>query len=1014
MADKIKLFELDIDIDKLVDNTGKTYREMKKLTEEQKVLTRTSKTLKEQIDAQNKAMKESEKAGNTKAYNEQKIVLGELEKQYEDTTRAIAKNQSELKVARKEYNMGLKMVDAYGDKKRKEMAIIRQTDGSIDQLSAALSKNRAVYRSLSKDERENSEVGGKLLKLIQEQDKEYKRLQVGMGNTNVMVGDYKESIKAAFKEMNFFNKGLQDLVSHVPIVGGLLGQLVGQLGEYITMQKTAAASTEGTGKSLKLFKVALISTGIGAIVVLIGTLVAAFLSTQKGIDKVNRVLKPLGVILQRFWGILQKLGTAMVDTFTHPKEAIAGLWKAIKTNLINHVTGMIDTFKYVGKAINAALHLDFKGLKENAAKVGESALQAATGVDNLTGKLKNAAKETGKFLSDSWKTGQDLADLTVKIEETENKMIVKRSMLNAEYEKQKEIAQDVNKTEAERRAAAQKAIDIQNQLLEDEQALLDMKIKKKRAELALNDTDREAQKELNELIAKRTDFEAQAARKRVSAMNLEKTIDTQIRTKQVAAAKKAVDLAMKESKAKLAIYVAENKDKAKTLNEQLKYEQTVHDKKVKLLEQELKAKKITQEEFDLQMLQEKNRFLQKQEDLTLQHAQKELEIYIEENKSKIDSDKALTVEAVNEEENRLYAIYNKRKDIIEKQHEEGLIDDQDYKLQMLQLDHNYLQQKQQLEDDYREQRKEAEQTDWENTFQTKQIQGENEFTLRKEQLDRQYRAEIAAAKKTGASIAIIKKKYAAYDQKLTADVEKFKRDQIWVTVGMIGNLLGRQSIVGKAFAIAEIINSTVMNATKAFETAAVLASNPLTAPLAANAYIQGGIIIATGAAQVAKTVLPEKDQGFLKNMGKAEQGLMIDIGGNRHSSGGTKFYGEDGTYFEAEKDEKLFVLNRLASKVLGPSLSRLNVLTGGRPLWQPSGYLAAGGAVARSISASPATSVKVEGMTLNYDLLAEKVSAKNAERIGEKLKDLPRPVTDVKDIIREVNNYNEIVNGANI
>src|SRR5690606_36637787 len=45
---------------------------------------------------------------------------------------------------------------------------------------------------------------------------------------------------------------------------------------------------------------------------------------------------------------------------------------------------------------------------------------------------------------------------------------------------------------------------------------------------------------------------------------------------------------------------------------------------------------------------------------------------------------------------------------------------------------------------------------------------------------------------------------------------------------------------------------------------------------------------------------------------KAEKGALYNIGGQRHSAGGTMFTGEDGTRFEAEKGELIGVMNRNA------------------------------------------------------------------------------------------------------
>ncbi len=58
-------------------------------------------------------------------------------------------------------------VQSYSEKQK--IRIYKQVDGSIDQISAALAKNRALYRSLTPEQRANSKVEGELLKVINQQ-----------------------------------------------------------------------------------------------------------------------------------------------------------------------------------------------------------------------------------------------------------------------------------------------------------------------------------------------------------------------------------------------------------------------------------------------------------------------------------------------------------------------------------------------------------------------------------------------------------------------------------------------------------------------------------------------------------------------------------------------------------------------------------------------------------------------------------------------------------------------------
>ena len=99
----------------------------------------------------------------------------------------------------------------------------------------------------------------------------------------------------------------------------------------------------------------------------------------------NKVLIPLKVIFQSLLGVLQKLGGVLVDTFSNPKEAVIELWNVIKTNLVNRITAIGGIFKALGKIISSGFTDGFKDL-------ANATIQAGTGVEDVIGKVGNAAK----------------------------------------------------------------------------------------------------------------------------------------------------------------------------------------------------------------------------------------------------------------------------------------------------------------------------------------------------------------------------------------------------------------------------------------------------------------------------------------------------------------------------------------------------------------------------------------------------------------------------------------------
>ncbi len=994
MAEKIKLIELDIDIDALKSNVSETLSEVQSLSSVQSQLKKATKALNDTLSTEKDKLKEIASASgkNSTEYQNQKAVVNNLKKSINQNNEALVENQSKLKAARSEYNLGIKALDAYHEKNRNSLSIIKQTDGSIDQLSVALSNNRAIYKSLTKEQREDTEIGGKLLDIIQSQDEEYKALNKSIGQTGAEVGNYKDAIKQAFAEGDIFNNQMSSLIGQIPVVGSTLSGVVTNLSTYVKGQKAAAAASNTTTGSLKLLKIALISTGIGAIVVALGALVAAFVSTQRGADAVAKYIKPIGTILQKVLGVVQELSEKMIDAFKNPQDTIKKLWEAIKTNIANRITGLTDSFKFLGKTIQAALDLDFKGVKENALAMGESVTQTLTGVDELGNKITDAAKKTGEFISESYKQGQQLADLNKQIEETENDLIVTRASLTAEYEKQKEIADDTSKSAQERYNAAQAEIDAQNQLLDANQALLDKKIEAKKLELSLNDTDREAQKELNELIAERISFEAEAAGKRASARTALNTLESELQSNRIAGAQKEVEAALAASEQRLKIYVAENEGVAKTLDEKLAYAKSVYNQDVAILKQKLDAKKMTQDEYNLEIIKANRDLLEKQTELTVEHASNELDLYIATNKSKITENTKLNDSLVSAEEERLQKIYDKQIAYLDAQN----LSDQEYNLQKLEYQNEYLESKQELEDEYREQKQEQSQEDYEQQLTDLQNNFLAQQELKLQHLEAEKAAEIAKAEEAGASIVAIEKKYAATSKKIEKAKRDYKLNLASQTLANMQTLFGEETVAGKAAGIAQATVDTYLGATAA-----------MTGMIEA---VPGPVGIALGAVAAAATVA--SGVANIKEIAKAEHGAVIDIGGKRHSAGGTKFYGEDGSRFEAETGEKMFILNRAASAALGPSLSRINQMYGGVSLSKSSSYLAQGGTVS-AVSGSSKISVD-SNSAIDYDLLAKKIGDNVVLGVVEGNKNLPNPVTLVGDIIDGVSSYNEVIAGANV
>src|SRR5699024_318192 len=86
--------------------------------------------------------------------------------------------------------------------------------------------------------------------------------------------------------------------------------------------------------------VALIATGIGAILVALGAMVVYLQTTREGITRLNKVLIPLKTVFGGLVGVIQDFGEALLNAFKNPREAIENLKRSLAP-LRNIIEGIL-------------------------------------------------------------------------------------------------------------------------------------------------------------------------------------------------------------------------------------------------------------------------------------------------------------------------------------------------------------------------------------------------------------------------------------------------------------------------------------------------------------------------------------------------------------------------------------------------------------------------------------------------------------------------------------------------
>jgi len=487
MAEETVFYRIQIDGADDVSNA------LTKLTLESKELADQKKALNKQLDDLNKAYREN--TITQKEYDEQSKQLAQ---DISQTNLQLKQNSAELSANQKT------LLDS---SKATQVA-----EGSIEQMRLELAKAQKEYIKLSAEERNNANIGGKLQQQIKAQSDELKDLEKNVGITSRSVGDYGQAVQGVLPIMGGFGSQIQSVITQ-------LGGIKTAISSLSAVQTASATATNVSSKALKLFRIALISTGIGAIVVALGSLVAYFASTQEGSDKVTRALRPLQAVFSSLFGIIQDVGgtafqilTGYFQTFTNTFVLGAKVFQSgvLKMRIAwNNFTG--DDLE--AKALTEELDNVNKEIDEARKNILDGQKQMQDGF----AKMGDIAKGAGDRISEAFSNGQREAELEIEIEKLEAIENLTLGRLQRQRLAQKEISEDASKSQAEREIATKKELEF----LEEELAFQDNLNKKKLELLSVqqtyNDTNREGNKEYNDLLAEQEQREAEATEKRIEA-----------------------------------------------------------------------------------------------------------------------------------------------------------------------------------------------------------------------------------------------------------------------------------------------------------------------------------------------------------------------------------------------------------------------------------------------------------------------------------------------------------------
>lgn len=904
MAKEI-IAQIDIDIEALIKKASEVKKSITEMSQGLAHQKTVQKHAQEQITDYTSALEALRAQGKeyTKEGQAFRNLIEKSNETLQKSTVEIVKQEAQLKKAQNEYRIYNTVLTAKTKSTLNENEAIQITNGSIKELSAALSHNKQVYQQLSKEERENEKIGGKLLKVIEEQSAQYKELQKSIGNTQVEVGNYKEEVKKALSEHFNMSDSLTQFSSSFGGIVNVINASSGSLKAFVAGNKASQNALMGTSTGLKLLRIALVSTGIGAIVVLLGSLIAYLTSTQEGVNRLNSVLTPLKTVFATLYGVVQNLGKAFVDTF---KNSVSGVWdvaKAIGQGILLPVNQVIASLKAMGKIAK----LDIKGAWEEAKKPISNLIDTAkSGAEKLydSGKqIAGAFDGVGDKMKEAWQRGQQIAEIEEKLSESEADFIEKTELLRQQFKEQNKIAEDTTKTIAERENATQKSIEIQKQINALAKERNDLEVKRLELQFSSNDT---SDADRAELARKKAELNQANAQMEEAVTTQNNKLNT-IRKEKAQKARERAEKEIEEQKKVIEHYVATNSAVAQSLQERLQIEEKAMNDRLSVLEKELKIGKITKTEYEREKQNIELEFLRTRAELSVEAVKNELSAYEKANQTKIDKETELTQALINEELLRIQAIYNKKVEAFEQEkalkiqarewdfqkeaeHQQNLADlkrefEEEYQTQSKDL-------KTQLQAQELQEKKTNQEIEFQDRLLKLQEQGAMQWEMEAEQLRQKHEQESQTLENQYQNgtikhdeylkrLDILNRKHAEDEKQLKQKTEEAKMQMLAGALGQAKSLFAEHTAVGKAVAVAEATINTFLGVTKA------LSAYP--PPINT---VMAGVTMATGMKNVQKIMST--------NTKYAKGGLIV---GKSHAEGGVPFSVNGLGGFEAEGGE---------------------------------------------------------------------------------------------------------------
>jgi len=323
--------------------------------------------------------------------------------------------------------------------------------------------------------------------------------------------DGDKNVEKLEKDFKNVDNSIKDTNASTKSMGNSLDKATGGA---ITKFNAFKGSLKSVAGGFKTLRTAIISTGIGALVIAVTSLIAAFKRSEEGQNKFAKLMGVIGAVTGQFLDLIADLGENIISAFENPKKAIKDFVNLIKNNIITRFKGLLELLPKLGKAIT----LLFSGEFSEAGKVAADAVgKVALGVDSITDSFNEATEAVKNFAKETLKEANiaaNIADKRAKADKKERSLIVARAKANRDIAELREKAADKENILVEDRIKAlEEAAKIEEAITKREIEASNLRLSAKVAENALGKSTKADLDEEANLRARVIDLETARLRK---------------------------------------------------------------------------------------------------------------------------------------------------------------------------------------------------------------------------------------------------------------------------------------------------------------------------------------------------------------------------------------------------------------------------------------------------------------------------------------------------------------------